>query len=96
MSRVRTLNPERLAQAGALGAHVAAGEDSVAEVLPGGADLVVDCVGAAATKRDSLRRVRSGGTVVFLGLHDNETPLFVARIDPLRNHSDGIVHVHRS
>jgi threonine dehydrogenase-like Zn-dependent dehydrogenase len=67
------LNADRLLQASALGATPAG--DDVGELLPDGADLVVDCVGAAATKRLAIRHVRPGGTVVLLGLHDDDTPL---------------------
>lgn len=37
-------------------------------VLVGGADVVYECVGSAASVDDSLRLVRSGGTVVLIGL----------------------------
>ncbi|HEU4702864.1 MAG TPA: alcohol dehydrogenase catalytic domain-containing protein [Conexibacter sp.] len=74
------LSDERLAHAAALGATatVGAGGDAgerLRELLPAGADLVVDCVGAAATKRLAIRHARDGGAVVLLGLQDDETPL---------------------
>lgn len=37
-------------------------------VVVGGADVVYECVGSAATVDDSLRLARSGGTVVVVGL----------------------------
>lgn len=37
-------------------------------VLVGGADVVFECVGSATSVDDSLRLVRSGGTVVLIGL----------------------------
>jgi threonine dehydrogenase-like Zn-dependent dehydrogenase len=36
-----------------------------------GADLTVDAVGSAATKRGSLDAVRAGGAAVWIGLHEN-------------------------
>jgi 2-desacetyl-2-hydroxyethyl bacteriochlorophyllide A dehydrogenase len=78
---ISDLNTERLALAGRLGAKetVQAGlpgaAEQLAESVPGGFDLVIDCVGAAPTKAQALQRVRSGGTVVFLGLHDDASPL---------------------
>ena len=36
-----------------------------------GADLAVDAVGSAATKRGSLDAVRPGGAAVWIGLHEN-------------------------
>jgi 2-desacetyl-2-hydroxyethyl bacteriochlorophyllide A dehydrogenase len=72
---VTDLNAERLAHAGRLGATATAAGDQLDALLPDGADLVVDCVGAAATKRVAIRHVRPGGTVVLLGLHDDDTAL---------------------
>lgn len=40
-----------------------------------GVDVAVDAVGTAATKRMSLSLVRPGGTVVWIGLHDDEVPI---------------------
>ena len=78
---ISDLNVERLALASRLGAKetVQAGSPEAAEQLAnsvaGGFDLVIDCVGAAPTKAQALRSVRSGGTVVLLGLHDDASPL---------------------
>jgi 2-desacetyl-2-hydroxyethyl bacteriochlorophyllide A dehydrogenase len=68
---VTDLSEERLVQATALGATatILAGEE-----LPT-ADLVVDCVGASATKQVAVRAVRAGGTIVLLGLHDDDLPI---------------------
>jgi threonine dehydrogenase-like Zn-dependent dehydrogenase len=40
-----------------------------------GVDVASDAVGAAATRRECLEAVARGGTVVFVGLHDEESPL---------------------
>jgi len=40
-----------------------------------GADLVVDAVGAAETRRASVAATRPGGETVWLGLHDDPTQL---------------------
>ena len=37
-------------------------------VLPGGADVVIECAGVAETVQQSIRLARSGGTVVILGV----------------------------
>jgi L-iditol 2-dehydrogenase len=37
-----------------------------------GADLVIDAVGSAATKRDSICAGRPGGDIVWIGLHGDE------------------------
>ncbi len=39
------------------------------------ADYVIDAVGSATTKRTSLELVRPGGTVVWVGLHDDSIEL---------------------
>lgn len=64
-----------------LGAHgVFASGEEVEEHLEGetdgfGADLVVDAVGAEATRRLGVDLVRPGGTVVLVGLHGDVTSL---------------------
>ncbi len=40
-----------------------------------GVDLVIDAVGAEATRRAALDLLRPGGRVVLIGLHDDETTL---------------------
>ena len=79
---VSDLNERRLTFARAQGA---------AEIIPGrsrdpveatraltggeGADVVIDAVGAAATKRQSVHAARPGGAAVWIGLHENPMPL---------------------
>ena len=64
-----------------LGAHAAhASTDDAWEALRGpsgglGADLVLDAVGAADTRRGAIRLLRPGGRAVMVGLHDDETSL---------------------
>lgn len=73
--------PPRLAVAAAWGAtHVVAGgladaEAQLRAVLPGGAAAVIDAVGADATRALALRLVRPGGRIVYIGLHDEASPL---------------------
>ncbi len=76
------LLPERLAVAERLGAvrTVDARGEDVAEVIASlsegeGADLVIDAVGSAATKRQSLDVCRPGGAVVWIGLHSDAVTL---------------------
>src|SRR5215208_5853642 len=40
-----------------------------------GVDLVIDAVGAGATRRMALDLLRPGGRVVYVGLHDDDTTL---------------------
>jgi threonine dehydrogenase-like Zn-dependent dehydrogenase len=71
----------RREQALALGAddaHASGGE--AREALDGptqglGVDLVIDAVGAEATRRMALELLRPGGRVVYIGLHDDTTTL---------------------
>lgn len=78
---VADLQDDRLATAAAVGATAtvnnrsADAAEQLAALLPAGADAVIDCVGAAPTKQQALRSVRSGGTVVLVGLHDDDSPL---------------------
>ena len=71
----------RCEQALGLGAGAAYGSaDEVREALEEpteglGADLVIDAVGAEATRRAALELVRPGGRAVYIGLHDDETTL---------------------
>lgn len=72
--------PERLAVAERLGAERVAAPEALAEIVHEltdgeGADLVVDAVGAAATKRQSLEVCRPGGAVVWIGLHGDAMTL---------------------
>jgi len=68
-------------QALALGADAAheSGEEA-REAFDGptdglGVDLVIDAVGAEATRRMALEILRPGGRVVYIGLHDDDTTL---------------------
>jgi threonine dehydrogenase-like Zn-dependent dehydrogenase len=65
------LNVERLAMAEKLGA--APGTFESLESQP--VDIVVDAVGASATRQGCARVVRSGGRIVWIGLHEAETIL---------------------
>lgn len=77
---------DRRARATALGAHAAfASVDEIRDELGErgdglGADLIVDAVGAAATRQGGIEVLRPGGTLVAVGLAANETPL---RFHPL-------------
>jgi threonine dehydrogenase-like Zn-dependent dehydrogenase len=74
-------NPERLLTARSWGAThlLEAGDDAPAEMrsLTGGlgADIAIDAVGLASTRRAALRSVRPGGRAVFIGLHAAESTL---------------------
>lgn len=79
---VADLNVERLAVAKRLGAFRTVNpqnEDvgAIMRELTGGegADLAVDAVGAAATKRASVDATRPGGAIVWIGLHENTIPV---------------------
>lgn len=76
------MNAGRLATAarwGALATCNAGEEDPVAAArgVSGGlgVDVAIDAVGASATRRAAIEAVRPGGTVVFLGLHEAESPV---------------------
>ena len=75
---VADLSEARRAVARKLGAirTIDAGSENIVEVMREltsgeGADLGVDAVGAAATKRSALDAARPGGGVVWIGLHEN-------------------------
>ena len=80
---VRAVEPveARREQALALGAGAAheSGEEAheaMEDPTEGlGADLVIDAVGAEATRRMALDLLRPGGRVVYIGLHDDDTTL---------------------
>src|SRR5918995_1449731 len=83
--KVHAVEPvrERREQALSLGAGAVheSGEEA-REALEGpteglGADLVIDAVGAGATRRLALELLRPGGRVVYVGLHDDDTTLGV-------------------
>ena len=48
---------------------------SIQELCPGGATAVIDAVGAHTTRAQAVAAVIPGGRVVFIGLHDEESPL---------------------
>lgn len=75
---VADLSPERLAVAKKLGAVgvINSREQDPAKAMQAvtngeGADLVIDAVGASATKKTSLEALRPGGVTVWIGLHEN-------------------------
>lgn len=45
------------------------------EITPGGADTVIDAVGAGATRAQAVQAVVPGGNAVFIGLHDETSSL---------------------
>jgi len=76
------INTARLEMAHAVGAEPALnpGRQDVAAELRQltrgrGVDVVIDAVGAAATRRAAVELVRPGGEVVWIGLHDDLTEL---------------------
>jgi threonine dehydrogenase-like Zn-dependent dehydrogenase len=62
---VADLSPERREQAARLGAKVV-------EQLDDEYDVIIDAVGAPATHRASVARIRPGGTAVWLGLMSDD------------------------
>ncbi|MBI3878254.1 MAG: alcohol dehydrogenase catalytic domain-containing protein [Verrucomicrobia bacterium] len=79
---VADLSEERLQVAVTLGANrvIRSRQEDVVQVLRvltdgEGVDVVVDAVGATATKKQSLAAVRPGGAVVWIGLHENTMTL---------------------
>jgi threonine dehydrogenase-like Zn-dependent dehydrogenase len=65
------LNAERLAMAEKLGAIPGTFESLGSQPV----DIVVDAVGASATRQGCARVVRSGGRIVWIGLHESDTSL---------------------
>jgi threonine dehydrogenase-like Zn-dependent dehydrogenase len=65
------LNAERLAMAEKLGAVPGTFES----LAPQPVDIVVDAVGASATRQGCARAVRSGGRIVWIGLHEADSAL---------------------
>lgn len=78
---VTDMAPTRLAVAqkwGATSVINARENDVVAEVTsitPGGVAAVIDAVGANMTRKQAVEAVVPGGQVVYIGLHDEESPL---------------------
>jgi L-iditol 2-dehydrogenase len=80
-------NPARLAVAHALGAEPVIDpretplRDAIAAFTRGrGADVVVDAAGTTETRRDAVGIARPGGTVVWIGLHGDDTALSGAEV----------------
>jgi len=65
------LNAERLAMAEKLGAVPGTFESLSSQPV----DIVVDAVGASATRQGCSHVVRSGGRIVWIGLHESDTTL---------------------
>jgi threonine dehydrogenase-like Zn-dependent dehydrogenase len=55
--------------------RAAGGEQRLQAALPGGAVAVIDAVGSSTTRASALQLVRPGGRVIYIGLHDEESPL---------------------
>jgi len=65
------LNVERLAMAEKLGAVPGTFESLESQLV----DIVVDAVGASATRQGCARAVKPGGRIVWIGLHESDTTL---------------------
>lgn len=65
------LNQDRLAMAEKLGALPATFDALASDPV----DFVVDAVGASATRQGSARAVKTGGRIVWIGLHEGDTTL---------------------
>ena len=77
---VAELNPARLARATSMGAvALPAGERELAAGLHSldrsGVDVAIDAVGTERTRRECLAATVSGGRVMLIGLHADETAL---------------------
>ncbi|HHY56057.1 MAG TPA: alcohol dehydrogenase catalytic domain-containing protein [Chloroflexi bacterium] len=59
----------------AVNGRSAEAEAQLRSILPDGAACVIDAVGADATRALALRCVRPGGRIVYIGLHDETSPL---------------------
>jgi 2-desacetyl-2-hydroxyethyl bacteriochlorophyllide A dehydrogenase len=81
ISDVRVVEPHAARRAAALAAGARAAHADADEVArERRADLVIDAVGATATRRAALDVVRPGGAVVLLGLHEDESALPFHRV----------------
>jgi len=81
IAEVRTVEPHEARRAAALAAGARAAHADAAELArERRADLVIDAVGATATRRAALDVVRPGGAVVLLGLHEDESALPFHRV----------------
>src|SRR3989442_4854181 len=78
---VRAVEPHAARRAAALAAGARAAHADAAELArERRADLVIDAVGATATRRSALELVRPGGAVLLLGLHEDESALSFHRV----------------
>jgi 2-desacetyl-2-hydroxyethyl bacteriochlorophyllide A dehydrogenase len=68
------LDPQRRERAAALGAHATHGSEDEARAAEE-VDLVLDAVGAQATRRLALEVLRPGGTAIYVGLAADDTTL---------------------
>ncbi|TCR92230.1 zinc-dependent alcohol dehydrogenase family protein [Rhizobium sp. BK376] len=87
-----TRHPEKRALAERLGATATldpTGHDPIAAIngasglLPGGADVVIECAGVRETVEQSVRMARTGGTVVILGVMPQGTKIEIEPFDIL-------------
>ncbi|BBI35032.1 zinc-dependent alcohol dehydrogenase [Cohnella abietis] len=71
--------PQRLVYPARYGAHIALPEQLDKEVSETfghkGIDLIIDCVGIQGTRHSALSLINSGGTIVMVGLGQDETTL---------------------
>jgi 2-desacetyl-2-hydroxyethyl bacteriochlorophyllide A dehydrogenase len=78
---VRVVEPHAARRTAALAAGARAAHSDAADLTrERRADLVIDAVGATATRRAALDVVRPGGAVVLLGLHEDESALPFHRV----------------
>ena len=59
----------------AVNGRAADAKEQLRAAMPGGAACVIDAVGSDATRALALQLVRPGGRVVYIGLHDESSPL---------------------
>ncbi|KAA0700432.1 iditol 2-dehydrogenase [Neorhizobium sp. P12A] len=87
-----TRHPEKRALAERLGATATldpTGRDPIAAIngtsglLPGGADVIIECAGVRETVEQSVRMARTGGTVVILGVMPQGTKIEIEPFDIL-------------
>ena len=81
------LNAERAGD----GRETGSCSDDIESLASQPVDIVVDAVGASATRQGCARAVRSGGRIVWIGLHEPDTALPVNDFIRRRNHHLWIV-----
>jgi threonine dehydrogenase-like Zn-dependent dehydrogenase len=74
VARVEVVERHPIRREHALQLGATAAFEALSEVEPA-VDLVVDAAGADATRRGAIDLLAPGGTVTFIGLHDDETAL---------------------